>query len=158
MAALQQYDMIRQDILTNIGQINTIYKSSYIYNENKRDLELLNNDTRVINAKMNTDINFICQKVKYCLVLYNHRLDENYKITNNKLNIELVKCLFNYLVYIYQYYIIVQDYEEYKKTNTPSAGTAVSRASKRQKTSQPSQYYDFIDKNIKTQQLYATFN
>ena len=98
---------------------------------------------------MNIDIDTICNIVKQCLLLY-RQLDETYKRANNELNIELV--------YIYQYYIIVNDYEEYKKANTPSAGTAVSRASKRQKTSQPSQYYDFIDKNIKTQQLYATFN
>ena len=157
MTALQHYDIIRQDILTNIGQINTIYKSSYIYNENQRDTVLGNSDTYTTNSQMNINIDTICNIVKECLVLYN-RLDENYKRQNNKLNIELVKCLFNYLVYIYQYYIIVQDYEEYKKTNTPSAGTAVSRASKRQKTSQSSQFYDFIDNHIKTQPLYATFD
>ena len=142
-----------EDIKNMLVVLNDIYKSSYIFNVHKIQNELLANDIIYVNMRMLIDINNMCLKVKSCIDLYNS-ISTGYKESNYQLNIKLCNFLFNYLFYIYQYYIIVNDYILYYPTTI--------RPTKRPKHSTPSvpvqnlNFFQYIDTYIKPTTSYTS--
>lgn len=98
-------------IITLIDQFDSIYNKTYIYNITTLNELLLKNpnDARSI---MIYDIDRIFTEVRECILLYNN-ISIQYRQTQYELNIKLRNFLYNYLFYIYQYYIILDDYTAY---------------------------------------------
>ena len=132
-------------IIILIDQFDIIYKDAYIYKISKLNELLLNNP---VNARINmiNDINRIFTEVRECILLYNN-ISTQYRQTQYELNIKLCNFLYNYLFYIYQYYIILNDYTSYYNY------IFSNRPTKRTKTSDPESLkinlFKYIDKEIK---------
>ena len=139
------YRQLQIDIENNIAEIERIFRSSF--DVNYIDTKFKPNDTRINNANMKIDIDYICNIVKQCLRSYS-QIKYGYIRAHYTLNINLRRCLLHYLFYIYQYYVIVNDYSKYQvdiALNSSSSSSSTGSA-KRQRLPN---FYEYINDHIK---------
>ena len=146
------YSQLQIDIENNIAEIESIFTSSFDVNYINTNFKP--NNTTINNANMKKDIDYICNIVKQCLRSYS-QIKYGYIRANYTLNINLRTCLLHYLFYIYQYYVIVNDYSKYqvdialnssKRSPKSSSNRSPNRSVKRQKLPN---FYEYINDHIK---------
>lgn len=147
-AIFKLYDEFNQDFylksyFINEENFNKLFDSNCYFNT-------IDTDFNMIFKKLHTDI------IKLCINTYN-KISDEYKKDNTDLIMKIVELFNNYLIYTYQYYIIVNDYKRFCEFNRD---IEKDRSSKRHKTFIPDLFYKYIntyDNNITNFDTYIKY-